>query len=91
MDKLMELLFEYFDGSLIILALILFFATLAVIFFLLSRDSKQRRVSFIDRRCNHEQLLFPFYDCQHELVTRERRKKVDRRKPRAIHVGKVSC
>lgn len=86
----MDLLFKYFDGSLIILALVLFFATLAVIFFLLSRDSKQRRISFVDRRRNKQQLLFPFYDSQHELVSKERRLKDDRRKARAIHVGNVS-
>lgn len=86
----MEFLVKYFDSSLIILALVLFFATLVVIFILLSRDSKQRRVSFVDRRCNKEQLVFPFYDSEHELVTKERRSATDRRKARAIHVGNAS-
>ena len=86
----METLLNFFDGTLIILAIVLFLATLAVIFFLLSRDSNQRRVAFMDRRRNKEQLIFPFYDSDKELVTEERRQLPDRRKARAIHVGKAT-
>ncbi len=90
MDKWMETLFAFFDGTLIVLAIVLFFATLAVIFFLLSRDSHQRRVAFMERRRSKEQLIFPFYDCNKELVTEERRLLLDRRKARSIHVGNVT-
>ncbi|VAW93760.1 hypothetical protein MNBD_GAMMA23-714 [hydrothermal vent metagenome] len=86
----METFLTFFDGTLIILAIVLFLATLIVIFFLLSRDSNQRRVAFIERRRNKEQLIFPFYDSDKELVTEERRKPADRRKARAIHVGNVA-
>ncbi len=86
----METLLDFFDGTLIILAIVLFLATLAVIFFLLSRDSNQRRVAFMDRRRNKDQLIFPFYDSDKELVTEERRQLPDRRKARAIHVGKAT-
>ncbi len=86
----METFLDFFDGTLIILAIVLFLATLAVIFFLLSRDSNQRRVAFMDRRRNRDQLIFPFYDSDKELVTEERRQSLDRRKARAIHVGKVA-
>lgn len=86
----MDSFFTFFDGSLIILALVLFFATLAVIYFLLSRTSDQRRVSFLDRRRNREKLIFPFYDCDHMQVTEERRLLVDRRKARAIYVSNVT-
>ena len=90
MDKFFDSVFSYFDGSLIILAMVLFFATLAVIFILLSRDSNQRRVTFVDRRRNREQLLFPFYDSEHELVTEERRLCADRRKARSINVSNAT-
>jgi len=86
----MESLFEYFDGSLIILAIVLFFATLAVIFFLLNRDINQRRVAFMDRRRNQEKLIFPFYDSDKILVDEERRTLQDRRKDRVIHVTDVT-
>lgn len=86
----MDSFFTFFDGSLIILALVLFFATLAVIYFLLSRTSDQRRVSFLDRRRNRENLIFPFYDCDHMQVTEERRLLADRRKARAIYVSNVT-
>jgi len=90
MDKFLDSIFSYFDGSLIILAIVLFFATLAVIFILLSRDANQRRITFVDRRRNREQLLFPFYDSEHELVTEERRVQTDRRKARVINVSNAS-
>ncbi len=86
----MDTLFSFFDGTLIILAIVLFLATLAVIFFLLSREGHQRRVAFMERRRNKEQLIFPFYDSNKELVTEERRMLVDRRKARSIHVGNVT-
>jgi len=82
----MESLFEYFDGSLIILAIVLFFVTLAVIFLLLNRDINQRRVAFIDRRRNQEKLIFPFYDSDNILVSEDRRTIQDRRKDRVIRV-----
>ena len=90
MDKFFDSVLSYFDSSLIVLAIILFFATLAVIFILLSRDSNQRRVTFVDRRRNREKLLFPFYDSDHELVTEERRLNVDRRKSRVINVSNAT-
>lgn len=83
----MESFFSLLDGSLIILALVLFFATLVVIYFLLSRTSNQRRVAFLDRRRSREKLIFPFYDSEHMLVNEERRFKNDRRKARSIYVG----
>ena len=86
----MEGIFSFFDGTLITLAIVLFLATLAVIFFLLSRDGNQRRVAFVERRQGKDQLIFPFYDCDKELVTEERRQLLDRRKARSIHVGKVT-
>lgn len=86
----MEYLFEYFDGSLMVLALVLFLATLLVIFFLLSREANQRRMAFIDRRRNKEPLIFPFYDSEHIFVVEERRLLTDRRKPRAIHVSDLT-
>jgi len=86
----MEIFLKFFDGTLIILAIVLFLATLAVIFFLLSRDSNQRRIAFIERRRSKAQLIFPFYDCNKELVTEERRQPVDRRKARSIHLGNVT-
>jgi len=86
----MESFFSVFDGSLIILGLVLFFVTLGVIFLLLTRGTNQRRVAFIDRRRNKEQLIFPFYDSNKELVTEERRRVTDRRKARSIHLGDVT-
>ena len=86
----MDSFLAFFDGSLILLALVLFFATLVVIYFLLSRSSDQRRVTFRDRRRNREKLLFPFYDCDHMQVTEERRSLTDRRKARAIILGNVT-
>ena len=86
----MESFLSYIDGSLVILGLLLFFATLAVIFLLLNRGSNQRRVAFLDRRRNKEQLIFPFYDCDKILVTEERRAVMDRRKSRSIHLGDVT-
>lgn len=86
----MDSFFTFFDGYLIILALVLFFATLAVIYFLLSRTSDQRRVSFLDRRRNREKLIFPFYDCDHMQIIEERRLLADRRKARAIYVSNVT-
>lgn len=83
----MESFFTFFDGALLVLALVLFFATLAVIFFLLSRNTNQRRVAFLDRRRSREILQFPFYDCDHMLVSEERRLLADRRKAKAIYVG----
>ena len=85
----MESFFTFFDGSLILLALALFFATLIVIYFLLSRTSDQRRVTFLDRRRNREKLLFPFYDCDNMQVIQERRLIADRRKARAVILGNV--
>lgn len=79
--------FNLFDGSLIILALVLFFATLMVIYFLLSRSSDQRRVTFLDRRRNRETLIFPFYDCDHMMVNEERRLTSDRRKVSAVYIS----
>ena len=86
----MESFFSILDGSLIILALVLFFATLVVIYFLLSRTSNQRRVAFLDRRRSREKLNFPFYDSEHMLVNEERRFKEDRRKARSIYVGNAA-
>ena len=86
----MESFFSLLDGSLIILALVLFFATLVVIYFLLSRTSNQRRVAFLDRRRSREPLIFPFYDSEHMLVNEERRFKEDRRKTRSIYVGNAA-
>jgi len=86
----MESFFSLLDGSLIILALVLFFATLVVIYFLLSRTSNQRRVAFLDRRRSREKLIFPFYDSEHMLVNEERRFKDDRRKTRSIYVGNAA-
>lgn len=86
----MDSFFTFFDGSLILLALVLFFATLAVIYFLLSRTSDQRRITFLDRRRNREKLIFPFYDCDHMQVTEERRLIADRRKARAVILGKLT-
>ena len=86
----MESFFSILDGSLIILALVLFFATLVVIYFLLSRTSNQRRVAFLDRRRSREALIFPFYDSEHMLVNEERRFKEDRRKARSIYVGNAA-
>lgn len=83
----MNSFFSFFDGSLALLALALFFATLVVIFLLLSRTSSQRRVAFLDRRRHHDNLKFPFYDCEHTLVNEERRLQVERRKARAIYFG----
>ena len=83
----MESFFSFLDGSLIVLALVLFFATLVVIYFLLSRTSNQRRVAFLDRRRSREQLIFPFYDSEHVLVSEERRFKEDRRKVRSIYIS----
>jgi len=86
----MESFFSLLDGSLIILALVLFFATLVVIYFLLSRTSNQRRVAFLDRRRSREKLIFPFYDSEHMLINEERRFKEDRRKARSIYVGNAA-
>jgi len=80
----------FFDGAFIVLAIFLFLATLAVIFFLLSREGNQRRVAFLDRRCDNEQIIFPFYDSDNALVKEERRLQLDRRKARSIHVGNAA-
>ena len=83
----MDSFFSDFDFSHLVLALILFIATLVVIFTLLLRGSKQRRVAFMDRRRNREKLNFPFYDSDKLLVTEERRSETDRRKARSIRVA----
>lgn len=86
----MESFFIFVDGSLVIFALVLFFATLVVIYFLLSRNSNQRRMTFVDRRRNQDKLNFPFYDCEHMLVTEERRILLDRRKARTIFISNAT-